>query len=288
MRIAIVGTGISGLSVARMLQDKHEVVLFEQLDRIGGLIKCERVQDNLFHKVGGHVFNSRNQEVLDWFWSHFDREKEFVKARRKAKIFFNNQVIGYPIENYLYLLDNGLVRKVIAELLELSQKPRLSPLSYDNFEAFLRNNFGNTLYDVYFGPYNQKIWNTDLSKVSMEWLEGKLPMPELQEIVLSNILREEEAGMVHSTFYYARENGSQFIVDRLSRGLTIRTNSPVHEIKKENGSFTVAAERGFDKVIYCGDVRKLPGHLKKLLQEKKPGCRGPGESEVERHIESFL
>src|SRR5688572_10609923 len=117
MKIAVIGTGISGLSVARMLQKDHQVVLFEKNDRIGGLIKCERVNDNLFHKVGGHVFNSRNQQVLDWFWAQFNKEEEFVQAKRKARIFFKNQIIGYPIENYLYLLDKKVTQSIINELL---------------------------------------------------------------------------------------------------------------------------------------------------------------------------
>jgi protoporphyrinogen oxidase len=267
MKIAVIGTGISGLSVGRMLHKDHEVVLFEKSDRIGGLIKCERINDSLFHKVGGHVFNSRNKQVLDWFWSHFDRENEFVSTKRKARIFFNNRIIGYPIENYLYLLDKELVQRVVNELLNLAEQPKKPALEYDNFENFLRNNFGNTLYEIYFRPYNHKIWRTDLQNVSMEWLEGKLPMPNLQEIVLSNIVREEEGGMVHATFYYARENGSQFIVDRLARGLSIRTGEHVNEVTKKNGYFTFDNIEYFDKIIYCGDVRILPQSWKKLLEQ---------------------
>jgi protoporphyrinogen oxidase len=270
MKIAIIGTGISGLSSARMLQNMgHSVTLFEKQPVMGGLIKCERVNDCLFHKVGGHVFNSRNQKVLDWFWSHFDKENEFVAARRKAKIFFKNRIIGYPIENYLYLLDKQLVEQVINELLELAKLPRKPALEYDNFESFLRSNFGNSLYEVYFAPYNHKIWRTDLSKVSMEWLDGKLPMPDLKSVILSNMMREEEAGMVHATFFYAKENGSQFIVDRLAQGLTIQTGTPVEEVYKENGLFTIAGQAGFDKVIFCGDVRQLPAEWEKLLKQNK-------------------
>jgi predicted NAD/FAD-binding protein len=36
MKIAIVGAGISGLSAAYVLGSKHEVVLFEKDDRLGG------------------------------------------------------------------------------------------------------------------------------------------------------------------------------------------------------------------------------------------------------------
>jgi UDP-galactopyranose mutase len=49
------------------------------------------VNGNLFHLVGGHVFNSKNETVLEWFWRFFDKDKEFVKASRNAKIFLNGR-----------------------------------------------------------------------------------------------------------------------------------------------------------------------------------------------------
>lgn len=267
MKIAIIGTGISGLSIGRMLQNEgHEVVLFEKQPLTGGLIKCERINDCLFHKVGGHVFNSKNQQVLDWFWAHFDRDKEFVKATRNAKVLFDDKIIGYPIENFLYLLDKSIIQKVIQELLLLQQKPKLSPFEHAHFESFLRNNFGDTLFSIYFEPYNRKIWQADLSTVAMEWLEGKLPMPNPADMLLSNILREEETGMVHASFYYAKEGGSQFIVDRLAAGLTIQHNSLVSDVSKTNGKYTIQGNPGFDAVVYCGDIRQLPEYWKTILK----------------------
>lgn len=266
MKIAIMGSGISGLSIANLLKGKHKVKIFEKEQHAGGLIKCERVQDCLFHKVGGHVFNSKNKTVTDWFWSHFDREKEFVKARRNAKVFFNNAIIGYPIENYLYLFEPSLVKKIISELLELSKKHARTPFEYDNFEDFLQNNFGQSLYELYFKPYNHKIWQTDLSTVPMEWLEGKLPMPDFADILQSNIVREEEDKMVHSTFFYPKEGGSQFIVDRLKEGLNLQTAAMVNDIQETKAQLTINGEY-FDKAIYCGDIRKLPAYCKNLLAE---------------------
>jgi len=264
MRFAIIGSGISGLSIANMLKDKHDVVVFEKNEKPGGLIKCQRVRDCLFHKVGGHVFNSRNEEVLNWFWAHFDKDKEFVKAKRNAKVFFNNSIIGYPIENYIYLFDKPIINKIIAELLELQKRPSLSPFEYDNFESFLINNFGVTLYELYFKPYNSKIWQTDLRTVAMEWLDGKLPMPDLNEIIKSNIIREEEGNMVHSTFYYPKNNGSQFIVDRLKKDINLVTGKKIDEISKSGEKLLI--ENGkFDKVIYSGDIRTPPNFIKQLL-----------------------
>ncbi|RZL59431.1 MAG: UDP-galactopyranose mutase [Pedobacter sp.] len=266
MRIAVIGSGISGLSIANLLKDDHKVVVYEKNNLAGGLIKCERVNDCLFHKVGGHVFNSRNQKVLDWFWSYFDQSTEFVKAVRNAKVYYNEQIIGYPIENFLYHLEKENTSKIIDELLSLQKIGAKDPFDYESFEHFLIGTFGQTLYDLYFKPYNNKIWRTDLSTVSMQWLEGKLPMPQLSEIIKSNIFREEENSMVHSTFFYPKENGSQFIVDRLKRGLTIITDGMVDEVIFDDGFKLIKGEQ-FDKVVYCGDIRKMPASFDSLLSE---------------------
>jgi protoporphyrinogen oxidase len=267
--IGIIGSGISGISVGKLLNEQNEeVIIFEKKEKPGGLISCDRVEDNLFHKVGGHVFNSKNQAVLDWFWDHFDKENEFIKAKRNAKIWMNNHYLGYPLENYLYLLDSELLPKIIEELLDLNKKPYRDPFAWPHFEAFLKGNFGETLYKLYFKPYNEKIWKTDLNTVPMHWLEGKLPMPDYRQVILSNIIQKEESEMVHSTFFYPRTGGSQFIIDRLSEGLEIHTHTPVNTIKRVKEKWEIEGTQ-FDHVIYTGDIRKLPEILdNSVLQQR--------------------
>jgi len=261
-KISIIGAGISGLSAARLLSPTAEVELLDKADKVGGLIKCDYVAGNLFHKVGGHVFNSKNKEVFDWFWAPFDIENEFLKTKRKAKILYNGKLIGYPLENHLFEFGKDLVTKVVSELIDIQKNNTTQPLEYDNFEAFLKANFGETLYHLYFKPYNQKIWNTDLSKVALEWLEGKLPMPNIREIFINNILKEEESEMVHATFYYPKSGGSQFIANRLSEGLHIKTGVTVNSIEKKNGKFLINQEASADTIVYTADVRELANILK--------------------------
>jgi protoporphyrinogen oxidase len=184
-KIAVIGSGISGLTIAKLLDDRFDVTVFAKDSKPGGLVKCDRIKDNLFHRVGGHVFNSRNKEVVDWFWGQFDLEKDFIKAKRNAKILMNDKIIGYPLENFLSQLPAETVSMILDDMLALNRTER-SVGEYDNFGEFLLDNFGKTLFKIYFEPYNNKIWNSDLSKVPLEWLDGKLPMPNLKQMLLSN------------------------------------------------------------------------------------------------------
>jgi protoporphyrinogen oxidase len=257
MSVIVIGSGISGLSIANILVENCKVEVLEKSSKIGGLIKCDRIKGNLFHRVGGHVFNSRNQKVTDWFWQYFDKEKEFLKAKRNAKIDICSTTVGYPIENYIYQLPDDIKTPILSEIIEKINQDKVN-IQYTNFKEFLIGNFGQTLYKLYFEPYNKKIWNVNLDDIPLDWLKGKLPMPDLKEVILSNVLRKEEDQMVHSSFYYPKEGGSQFIVDRFAEALNISVSYTVNSIELNNNKLSINhGERITDKLIYTGDVRNL-------------------------------
>lgn len=253
-KVAIIGAGISGLGTARLLLEKgYSVKVFEKEDAPGGLIRCKRVEGSLFHLCGGHVFNTRRPEVLSWFWRHF-REDEFVKRDRNSAIWFDGgKIIPYPVENYVYLLDEKTQQSVIADFLEMAGG---GASLADNFEDFLKCRFGKTLYELYFKPYNEKVWMRDLSRVPLSWLEGKLPMPTVQEMIYNNMNHVAEKQFVHSSFWYERNNGSQFIADRLAEGLDIVYGAQVGSIVLRDGEWRVMDE-AFDKIVFCGNVKNL-------------------------------
>ena len=254
-RIAIIGAGVSGLTAANLLKNKAEVVVFERESKAGGLIKCERINGSLFHTCGGHVFNTKNQDVLDWFWRRFDKENEFHKTERNSVIFLpNGQQIPYPIENFAYLLEEKEQKAFIRDLLKMSSN---GDRQVSNFQDFLKYRFGGTLYKLYFEPYNKKIWRRDLSDVPIDWLAGKLPMPTVEEIIYNNFNRIAEKQFVHSTFFYEKKNGSQLIVDRLSEGVKIRYNSSIEKIERVGHKWNVNGET-YNEVIFCGNIKDIP------------------------------
>lgn len=250
----IVGAGMAGLTAANLLQENDiDFDLIESNQFVGGLIHCETIETILYHQVGGHVFNSKNLKVLDWFYSKFDVDNDFVSAKRNAKIYLNHNYIGYPIENYLYQLPSNIVLSIVKDLLEISRNNR----SVNNFEDFLRSKFGNTLCELYFFPYNKKIWMTDLSNIALEWLDGKLPNPSIDSIFFSNIVKSSSDNMVHANFLYPKKGGSQFIADTLSRNIDISLSTPLKSISLNPNYLKINGNSKYTRLIYTGDIREL-------------------------------
>ena len=265
-KYVVIGAGISGLSTAHFLQDKGNlVVIYERETKPGGLIKCRRVNGSLFHTCGGHVFNSKRQDVLEWFWSIFNREKEFHKVNRYSCVLMDKndtpleyEIIPYPIEDHIYFFDEEIQQSFYKDLEEIDKVmgENVKVTDYKNFGDFLRWRFGKTLYTLYFKPYNEKVWRRDLASVPMSWMEGKLPMPTTQEMRKNNAYRVEEKEFVHSTFWYEKNNGSQYIADKLADGLNIIFNANIDSVKYEDGKWIVCGEE-YDKVVFCGNIKDM-------------------------------
>ena len=264
-KIAIIGAGISGLSAAHFLKNRYDVTLFEKDNKPGGLIKCRRVNGSLFHTCGGHVFNSKRQDVLDWFWSKFSREEEFYNTSRNSCVFIDKNStslehddIPYPIENHIYLFNDKVQKSFYEDLEEIDKTKGFNAkfTDYDNFGDFLRWRFGKTLYNIYFEPYNKKIWRRNLTSIPMSWMEGKLPMPTTQEMRNNNTNKVKEKTFVHSTFWYEKMNGSQYIADRLAKGLNINYNTNIDKLQYIDCKWFIENKQ-FDKIIFCGNIKDM-------------------------------
>lgn len=248
-RVAIIGAGVSGLACAQLLKEWCDVTVFEKEQKPGGLIRCERINGSLFHLCGGHVFNTKNQQVLDWFWSKFNRELQFVKADRHSAVCMpDGSFVDYPIENHVYQLPEDVQRAFYVDLDAMEKDPGPEP---KNFDEFLKGRFGETLYNLYFKPYNYKVWRRDLRNVPLSWLAGKLPMPTVEEMRKANRDQLEERAFVHSSFYYAKEGGSQLIADTLAKGVRIMYGREIKHLPLGE----------YDQIIFCGNLKDLPAMM---------------------------
>ena len=68
MKIAVVGSGISGITVANKLSKDYEVTIFEKNKRLGGHTLTEEIEGNKID-IGFQVLNKQSYpNLMKWFW----------------------------------------------------------------------------------------------------------------------------------------------------------------------------------------------------------------------------
>lgn len=245
MKTAVLGAGVSGLSIALKLQEKgDEVIVYEKCSKAGGLAKTRITNGYVYDPHGGHIFNSKHKEVVDWIFNYLPKENWQYNVRN-AKIFFNGKYVSYPFELSLCELDPEDAVNCAVDFIQSQQGEEP-----DNFRDWLIWNFGKSIADYYMIPYNTKIWAYPLEKMETGWMRGKMPLPDKKELMRSLLLKDSsERKMPHSTFYYPLYGGIQTMIDSLSKPLKIKIECPVEKLESVNSKWFVNGEGPYDRII---------------------------------------
>lgn len=258
MRIAVLGAGISGLSVARMLRQKgHTVTVFEKNETVGGLARTRLTNGYTYDIHGGHIFNSKHPEVVEWVFSLLPKQN-WKYTVRNSKIDFGGKYISYPFELSLCELDPDLAKSFCRDFVEAQSGPEP-----DNFHDWLIWNFGKGIAEAYMIPYNEKIWNFPLCDMETNWMHGKMPLPTKDEMKRSLLLKDpSERKMPHSTFYYPTDGGIQSLVNVIAEGIDVKTSYAISSIEKIDGSWIIDGKDIYDRIISTIPLPVLPKIMK--------------------------
>ena len=251
-----------------MLKD-HEVTIFEKESQIGGIAKVKSVEGAPYHTIGGHCLNSKNEKIMNFVFNEVLEKDKWHKVKRDAKINFRKNVINYPIEfsiKEIAKFDKELAFSISRDFLAAEDKPA------NNLGDWFKENFGKTLADEYFIPYNRKIWNMDPYKMSHEWVDGKLPLPN-KKAFFNSLIGHSEDTMPHNTFYYPNSNCQNSLFEALAKNLNIIKNFEIKSINKIRDKWIINNSLKFDLVISTIPLNILPKIItntpKKILNEVK-------------------
>jgi protoporphyrinogen oxidase len=211
----IVGAGITGVSIARLLQMKgiNNFLILEAETEAGGLCRTKSIDRHHLDIGGGHFLCTKYPQVYDFIFSHISKE-EFNFYSRVSKIKLGNNLIDYPIESNLWQLPiKNQIDYLISALQagEVIGKPEPS-----NYEEWICWKLGKKIADMYMLPYNKKIWGVEPEQMDIDWLH-KIPRLDTREILESCLLQksDDEKMPSHSGFYYPKEGGFQVIFDSI-------------------------------------------------------------------------
>ena len=260
MKIAVLGGGMSGLTIARLLQEKgYEVHVYESQDVLGGLCRAKVINGFVYDLGGGHILHSRNNEVLDYL-INLAGENNWNKNIRNTKIFYKGNYVKYPYENGLNDLpkeDNfecllGYINAHFERKYLRKQQPH-------NFYDWIMYRFGKGIADTFMVPYNQKIWNYNLKHIGIDWIAGRVPSAPVEDVIKASIGISTEGYKHQSNFYYPEKNGFQSLVDALAKPLeNVNVSSPVVSLEHEGSKWIINGSIKYDDVISTLPMQDLP------------------------------
>lgn len=271
MKVAVLGSGVTGLTAAKLLQaDGNEVTVYEKEMTPGGLARSRFINGKLYDPYGGHIFNSKHKKVTDWVFSLLPKEN-WKFTERNAKIYFNGKFVTYPFELSLSELEAEDAINCLYDF--MTSQDGKEP---DNYKDWLTWNFGKSIADCYMIPYNEKIWAYPLEQMETRWMQGKMPLPSKKELLKSMLLKDpSERKMPHSTFYYPINGGIQSMIDAIASGIEVRAGVPVEKIEKSGNKWTVNGSEQYDRVIstlpfpLLSKVLDLPSKVKAYIDDLK-------------------
>jgi len=255
MKIGIIGAGISGLSVAQLLKDYFEVEILERNFDYGGIAKTRRVENVAYHMVGGHCFNSKHQDVLDFVFGKILKKEDWHIKNRNAVIKLRGKEVSYPIEyaiKEIYNFDPILAINITKDFLNTTDDG-----DYLDLEDWFRKKFGDELTNVYFLPYNRKIWNREPNEMSSSWVVGKLPVPDKISF-FKGLISNESDKMPHASFFYPNTNDQKTFIDKLATGLNIVLNYSVNKIERRTSKWMINGDKEYDIIISTIPLNIIP------------------------------
>ncbi|MGI9452605.1 MAG: NAD(P)/FAD-dependent oxidoreductase [Geminicoccaceae bacterium] len=179
MRIAIIGSGIAGLSCAWLLDQAYDITLYEADDRLGGhshTIDMPTSEGLLPVDTGFIVYNERNYPNLTALFEHFevptkdgsmsfgvsvdDGWFEYSGSERYSTLFAQKSNMLRP--GFLrLLLDIGRFNKAATRYLQ--DADHADPLTIG---AFLdRGRYGADFCERYLLPMSAAIWSASLERI---------------------------------------------------------------------------------------------------------------------------
>lgn len=147
--VVIVGAGLTGCTVARILKDRGKKVLIVERDRIGGNCRTEMMHNIEVHIHGPHTWHNSFPRVQ----SFMDRFTKFSKYRHVKFGFHGDTFYPFPLS-----LDT--IREFDFDITEDDLKSFIMKADQSSFEAYLVSIVGQELFDLFYKNYSLKQWGT--------------------------------------------------------------------------------------------------------------------------------
>ncbi|TAL83627.1 MAG: NAD(P)/FAD-dependent oxidoreductase, partial [Beijerinckiaceae bacterium] len=277
----VIGAGPAGLTTAySLVKAGQSVVVIEQDPAyVGGISRTVNYKGYLFD-IGGHRFFSKSKEIVD-LWNEILPD-DFLDRPRLSRIFYRGKFFSYPLKAFEALRNLGPFQSglCLASFAFARAMPVKAPKT---FHQWVRNQFGERLFSIFFKTYTEKVWGMSCDEISADWAAQRIKGLSLGAAIIDGLRRslgwQKRGGSTAKTliesFRYPRrgpgmmweacavkiaERGGRIVMDRKLTALNFdaQTNTWAIETVSGAGETEVFYARN---VVSSAPVRELASAL---------------------------
>jgi len=237
--VVVVGAGPTGLSAAYHLGAQS--LLLERNATVGGW--CRSIQDRGFtFDHAGHIMFSKDDYVHQMYAMLLGDNVHWQD--REAWIYSKGVYTRYPFQGALYGLPPEVIKECIVGAVEArfgkvkkNGSCQLNDCCADgiaestaalghrqdgsnghdaepaNFEEFIYRVWGAGIAKHFAIPYNRKLWAVPLREMETSWLGGRVPLPDLEEMIEGALKPVPRAMGPNARFGYPLRGGFQALMN---------------------------------------------------------------------------
>jgi protoporphyrinogen oxidase len=190
--VFVIGAGPAGLTAAYCLTKEARSVIVIERDPVyvGGISRTVDYKGFLFD-IGGHRFFSKSKEVVA-LWQEILPD-DFISRPRLSRIYYNGKFFSYPLKAFEALFKLGVFTS--AACMVSYAWAKVSPVApARTFHEWVRNQFGERLFQIFFKTYTEKVWGMSCDEISADWAAQRIKGLDLITAVMNGLKRSLHMG----------------------------------------------------------------------------------------------
>lgn len=221
----ILGAGISGLGAAYSLRQKGETPLvLEKDETYGGLCGCFTIDGFTFDRFV-HLSFAKDERVLNIFNTS---AKRIITHIPNPYNIYNRKWIKHPAQNNLYPLSAEEKSLIIKDF--LSRPNNVETDKIDNYEQWLRIQFGNYFAEHFPMKYTKKYWMCEAKELETRWVGQRIYQPSIEEVIKGSQTADTPVTYYAKEMRYPASGGYRQFFSLLAEGTDIRYGKEVTNI----------------------------------------------------------
>ncbi len=277
-RDVILGAGLAGLTAAHTFEQAGDAdgwVVLERELRAGGHARSIAVDGYTFD-YGPHILFTNDTSIGELIRELL--KDNFREQERQALIYHHEHGLytRFPFQAHLYGLPVDIVHECLEALVESVALRARGGFEPTNYEEWMRGQFGNAISERLMIPYARKLWTVEPSTMDFEWIDRRVPTPDVGRILLGALTDAVDQIGATAHFWYPWHGGIEALpaalASRLSNVEYGRTVETI-DLKRRVLSLADGDSLAFDRLLSTLPLQELPTMVHDLPPQVRNACR---------------